>query len=145
LYFTTRKMDYAEKEIAGLFESVRAHKKLVEDYRKQQNAGHSLKVGDIITNSWGYDQTNVDWYRIVKTSNNYVWLQPICANVEETGFMSGRSSPGVDTSNPDPTQWNFRDAKGKIEKHRAQDEHVCMQFGSGSKWHGEAKYCSWYA
>jgi hypothetical protein len=65
----------------------------VNQLRENYDQPYTLKVGDIITNSWGYDQTNVDCYRIARTTAHFVWLKPIAAHVEENGFMSGPSVP----------------------------------------------------
>jgi len=37
----------------------------------------TLKVGDILVSSWGYDQTNIDFYKVVKKSESSVWLQKL--------------------------------------------------------------------
>ncbi len=108
-------------------------------------------MGDIITNSWGYDQTNVDWYRVTRTSEFYVWLQPIAGHTKETGFMSGQSVPHVETNDADPSKWGYKDTKEPEERHKATSygdpatSSVCFKFGSGSKWDGQARYESWYA
>lgn len=51
------------------------------------------QVGKIMYASWGYDQTNIDWYKIVKRSKSTVWLQPIGDMRNETHFMAGVSMP----------------------------------------------------
>lgn len=38
-----------------------------------------LKVGDILSSSWGYDQTNVEFYQVVKASGASVWVAQIAA------------------------------------------------------------------
>ena len=130
--------------IRNFFDSLRQHKDRVSKYRAESYQPHTFKVGDIITNSWGYDQTNVDWYRVSKISSHYVWLQPICGRTEETGFMSGNSTPHIDTSNDDPTKWGFQDTKEPAQKHRASGSYISMKYGSGRKWDGEKVYESWY-
>lgn len=132
-----------DRKLQAWFDGLRDWKERIKNRRKQEYAGHSLKVGDIIYNSWGYDQTNVDWYVIVRTSTNYVWLQRVGADVTETGNMSGNSQPAVDTSDPDPSKWGVRPS-GDITKHRASGDRVNMKYGSGSKWDGRTVGCSWY-
>ena len=34
--------------------------------RNERNKGHTLKVGDVLNTSWGYDQTNVEYYQLVE-------------------------------------------------------------------------------
>lgn len=43
-------------------------KKSIEDYRKRKaykEAERRLKVGDILYTSWGYEQTNIEFYQVV--------------------------------------------------------------------------------
>lgn len=129
-----------DKKIAAFFDGIRQHKQLVADRRTKDFAGHTFNVGDIVTNSWGYDQTNVDWYAVTRTTKNYVWLRPICAEVEQTGFMSGTESPRLD-ENLKP----ILAERGLETKHRASGSHVTMRHGCGSKWTCDKKYSSWYA
>lgn len=36
-----------------------------------------VKPGDIFYSSWGYDQTNIDFYKIVRATDKTVWIQEI--------------------------------------------------------------------
>jgi hypothetical protein len=137
-------MEAVDLAICNFFDSLKTHKERVRNYRRESYKPHTFKTNDIVTNSWGYDQTNVDWYRVVRTTASYVWLQPIACNVEETDFMSGSSKPAVNTDG-DPKTWGFVDKKEPVQMHRASGESVSMKYGCGSKWSGETKYCSWYA
>ncbi len=58
---------------------------------------HTLKVGDILYSSWGYGQTNVDFYQVVKTSAKSVWFKAIRSVREENGYMSGDATPIKDS------------------------------------------------
>jgi hypothetical protein len=141
-----RTIEAAHDAIEQWFKGLESHVAHVADRRKILFEPHTFKVNDIVTNSWGYDQTNVDWYRVVRTSANFVWLQAIAAQTEETGFMSGHSSPVIDTTDADSSKWGFKTSKdAEITKHKAYKNNVCMKYGCGSKWDGQAKYASWYA
>lgn len=144
-HFSYRSIEQAHDKIEGWFSGLSQHVESVTKRRAQNFQPHTFKVGDIVTNSWGYDQTNVDWYRVAKTTANFVWLQPICGHTEQTGFMSGDSMPHIETTDPNPATWGFKDAKGDVEMHKAYGSHVCMKYGSGSKWDGRKMYESWYA
>jgi hypothetical protein len=63
--------------------------------RRQQRAAwtNPLKGGEILYTSWGYDQTNVEFYAVTRVSGRRVWVREICADFEPTGFMSGRTWP----------------------------------------------------
>ena len=38
---------------------------------------HGVEVGAIFVESWGYDQTNIDYYEVIKVTKTGVWLKPI--------------------------------------------------------------------
>ena len=47
------------------------------------------EVGDILVSLWGYDQTNVDFYKVTKTTDKSVWLKPIKQKVvEQDSYLS---------------------------------------------------------
>ena len=148
-HYTFLKPGDREKRIAELFAGVKAHAERVATRRKESNNGHSFIVGDIVTNSWGYEQTNVDWYRVVRVSRVYVWLQSIAGHTKSGGEgssdMSGYSVPYADTSSPDPSKWTTVDRDSPPHKHKAEGGNVSMKFGSGRKWNGKPQYESWYA
>ena len=52
---------------------------------------HGLKDGDILYSSWGYDQTNVNWYEVVGVVGKQVLLREIDAKV----VSGGRGSESV--------------------------------------------------
>lgn len=147
-HYRHQTLERAAAQIKNFFDNLAAHQRMVKERRERDNAGHSFKAGDIITNSWGYDQTNVDWYRVVKTSSCYVWLQPISGATdlhEGAGPMSGYSTPYIDTTGADPAKWGFADKKSPVERHKASGGNVTMRHGIGSKWDGKPRYESWYA
>jgi hypothetical protein len=55
---------------------------------------HVLKVGDVLRSSWGYEQTNVDYYEVVSLAGaKTVELREIAGTREDTGDMQGISIP----------------------------------------------------
>jgi hypothetical protein len=127
-----------DKHTREWFESLTSWQQRKAEWKAERNKPHTLQVADIVSNSWGYDQTNVDWYQVVKTTEHFVWLREIAAEVKETSFMSGPSAPK-------PGQF----VSEEITKHKASSgeygNSVCFEFGSGSKWDGQPMHCSWYA
>lgn len=67
--------------------------------KKEAVSGHTFKVGDILYQSWGYDQTNIDFFQVVEVLPKSVKIRPICQNMVEGsgGFMSEYVTP--DTNN----------------------------------------------
>lgn len=56
---------------------------------------HSVKVGAIFVSSWGYDQTNIDFYQVVAVTPASVRIRRIAAHVVS-------SSHGQDLVEPLP-------------------------------------------
>lgn len=54
-----------------------------------------LTVGTILYTSWGYDQTNVEFYAVTRVSGRRVWVREIAADYEATGYMSGNTWPAM--------------------------------------------------
>ena len=57
-----------------------------------------FRVGMIFENSWGYDQTNVDYYQVVRLTPRGCYIRPIGSKsvVGSDGFMSDRVVPDKD-------------------------------------------------
>ncbi len=51
------------------------------------------QVGKIAYATWGYDQTNVEWYVITKRTAKMVTLQPIGCIKEATAWLAGKCMP----------------------------------------------------
>lgn len=137
--FVFKTREQAEKKVEEWFTSLLARKLYIVEQRAEQNKPHTLQVGDVITNSWGYDQTNVDCYKITRTTDHFVWLRPIASKIiPHDGY-----SPMAGRVVPIPGEFL---ANGAEEQHKASGQSVGFKFGSGSKWDGESSfYCSWYA
>lgn len=103
----------------------------------------SPKVGDILVCSWGYDQTNVDFYKVLSLSpsGKSVSIQRINSIIKEDGFMCGKSVPAVPH-----TVSNYR---GEIMTKRAKimQDGYCVNISNYSTaflWDGKPEYVSWY-
>lgn len=60
-----------------------------------------FQVGEFAFGSWGYDQTNIDFYLVVRRTEKSIWLQPVKSQiVEQTGYLSEYVVP---TSTPKKT------------------------------------------
>jgi len=52
-----------------------------------------FEIGDLFMSSWGYDQTNIDYYEVVAVSGKMLTLRKIASEAEEDGFMTGKCVP----------------------------------------------------
>ena len=139
-----------ELKVREFFANLAAHQLRKAEWRKERNAPHTLKLGAIIVNSWGYEQTNVDWYVVVGVSTHFVTLRRVAGEPvrgeDATGPMAGYcKGPQVDVSNPDPSTWGVRFTSDKTTRHKASGKNVTMRHGSASEWDGRPRYESWYA
>lgn len=115
------------------------------EYRKTIKAENPYKVGNILYTSWGYDQTNVDFYQITKVSGMKVTYRPIKSELvenEEFAPMSGRVKPVKDNfvGNERSAIITVTAYNGKASYH-LKDGRQCLYATTEN----ESHYCSWYA
>ena len=60
-------------------------------------------VGSILYGSWGYDQTNIDFFQIVRHSaGGMLTLRPLSSVCQYDGAsMTGKAEPGAPSGKPD--------------------------------------------
>lgn len=94
-HFRFRTVERRDAHIREFFEKVAAWEKYRAERRTQRKAfRHTLKVGDILRTSWGYDQTNVEYFEVVRLiGETMVEVWEIAQEREETGFMQGDCVP----------------------------------------------------
>ena len=102
----------------------------------------AFEVGQFAVSQWGYDQTNTDFYQVVKKSDKSVWLKPVqVVCVEITGPMSEKVEPSVTEHG-----WKNKVICKRIKKY-GDDESSGGWYGSEYvvPWDGKPKHSSWYA
>ena len=86
--------------VAEFFESITKRKASRKNSAKERNAGHAdVNVGDIFYASWGYDQTNVDWYQVTEKVGKSTLVIRKVANIGACGGQGpdyGRCTPAID-------------------------------------------------
>jgi len=160
-YLTEKELSAADRELlmkrgkvkTGKFTTIRGDGKNLsstpkrgEPNKKGSNVKQALdapvKVGDIFYNSWGYDQTNIDWYQVVAVSpsGKTCKIRRIEGKLKETGFMSGQTVPN-------PNKWHKQYPKVLQKKIRVSGKEVNlpMEHGWCPMWDGKPKHSSWYA
>ena len=54
-----------------------------------------IEPGAILYSSWGYDQTNIDFYMVTRTTKSSAWIVPMSSRMtEQTGWASERVVAG---------------------------------------------------
>jgi len=91
---------YRFKDEAGLnkqiSESLGGYMQWQERKAKQKaerSKPHNVKIGDVFRCSWGYDQTNIDYYEVTKVIGAMIEVCEIAQMRETTGFLSGDCVP----------------------------------------------------
>lgn len=55
---------------------------------------HTLKVGDVLRSSWGYDQTNIEYYQVTALiGKSMVEVREIGQETESTQWLAGQCVP----------------------------------------------------
>lgn len=112
---------------------------------KLEEIEHSLREGDILYSSWGYDQTNVDFYQVMRITPKKVVLRKLQTILRETGFMSGEATTLLNLfEDHNKVNPNLITCKVSLSKYFGD----CVYFryrGVAQKWDGEPKHASWYA
>lgn len=93
----------------------------------------SLRVGDILYSSWGWEQTNIDFYQVVAIRGSAVDLRQLDQRTTEDGYMCGTTVPLPDVF------------KGKTHTHRLSKNYIRIDScRTAWKWDGQPLRCSWY-
>lgn len=92
-HYSYKSEEQREARIQDLFESVTAWQARKAAQRAAARQPHGLQVGDILHTSWGYEQTNIEYFEVVGVRGAVVDLREIAQERTETGFMQYRAKP----------------------------------------------------
>lgn len=98
---------------------------------------HTLKAGDVLVCSWGYDQTNKDFYQVIEVKDKSVIIREISNHLieGEESFMAGRVMPEINHFIGDPM----------IKRVKEGNRVKIKSYANASPWDGEPEHISWYA
>ena len=91
-----------------------------EQKKLQENALELVNIGDVFRSSWGYEQTNVDYYQVIAVKGkSTVTLREIAADVVYNGNDTGTKKPIKDSFIGDEfdkriTVHGFKDGKANV-------------------------------
>ena len=94
-YYKYRRFSDMAQAIVNVYSNVQSREEYKQKRKEElKQMVHPFEVGDIMYDSWGYEQTNIDFYQVVKTSDKSVWLRPIAGEqVSQTGPFSANVKP----------------------------------------------------
>ncbi|WP_420415816.1 hypothetical protein [Marinovum algicola] len=108
--------------------------------RAERNKPHNWETGLILFGSWGYEQTNIDFFEVTRV------IGKTMVEIEEIGSSQATDSPeyGHGMANhvvPDP-----KVRSGKFSRVRVSQGSIKSPvYGAAWPWDGKPKYSSWYA
>jgi len=124
------------QRVAEFFAGLESHQATQAEYRAERMKPHTLKVGEVLYGSWGYEQTNCEFWEIIAVTKNGATLRQL--GQEEVpgsqGFMSEKVVAKVGQF------------YGPAVKVRVSGYNTCkIEHCHLSKWDGQPKYQSHYA
>ncbi|EJE3502719.1 hypothetical protein O1A23_001679 [Campylobacter coli] len=87
------RMDFAQdySDILKKIANIEKLQSLINKKSKENEDGY--KVGDFLYSSWGYEQTNIDFYQVIATTEKTIFLAEVKTDVKVTGWERGLKSP----------------------------------------------------
>lgn len=87
-------LQWACEYMGKLQASAQAKAARLAEKKAKRAAGHKLQVGDVLRSSWGYDQTNIDYYEVTRLiGRSMVEIRKIAAESVGDGYMTGQCVP----------------------------------------------------
>ena len=99
-HYYYRSVEARDKAVEDYFDGIQASADRKAAYKAKQKAEkekavESIKVGDIFVGSWGYDQTNGEFYQVVEKKG-------VTCKVQEIGQKVVEETQGCDYVRPNP-------------------------------------------
>lgn len=134
-------VEQRDTRIAETVKGLAASAKFKAERKAAKSKPHSMKVGDVMVGSWGYEQTNVDFFEVVELiGKTMVRIEKIgAATVEGSDNYSHGMAEHV-VANPGYRSGEFYRVKVDANNYAKSPVH-----GSIHKYDGKPVYHSWYA
>lgn len=145
-YYNYRSQEQRDQQVANWIANITGHEKRKEERKAEKKAmTNHAEIGDILVNSWGYEQTNTDFYQVIKLTKKGVYIKEIAHRLEsEEGLssMAGYTYPVKDLFLDKPEKFcvcksTNRSYSVAVGKYNFQSATLTDP--------KERHYCSWYA
>lgn len=107
-----------------------------ERRQARKNVPNTFQIGDILHYSWGFEQTQCEFFQVVGLTPRGIKIREIEA-MPVTGSTSGMSDRRM------PVKDNFI-STSVLSKVVQTGNSVKMNHGVARKWGGHSEFCSWY-
>lgn len=135
----------SNKEKIAAIEAERKAKKA--ELMKSMN--HPFKIGQVLYNSWGYEQTNIDFYQVVEVKKKSIKIQRICRKYSENqpAGYSNMSAFVIPAKNAFAGEPILKKIQASVSFNGSHSYYIKSEHGVFNEYvNGEnGVYCSWYA
>ena len=105
------------------------------------------KVGDILYSSWGYDQTNIEFFKVVRVSEFSVWIQKLGSKIVAVTGWAHEDVVPTDSSTYETRKYEgegYETRTYPIRRHKIQESFSgygvsLNSFSSAFLWDGKPK------
>lgn len=113
----------------------------------RENMNHDYKVGEIYYDSWGYDQTNIDFYKVLEAGKKSITMVKIASKTAENQPSGYSSMSAFVVPNPDfkigkpfkkivqVRYWNDKISYGITSKHGCFSKYTEGKNGVYESWY----------
>lgn len=123
-----------DREIKDTIDARKEHMRAREERAKaRREFEHGLNVGDILYSSWGYDQTNVDFYEVTELRGKMVVIR-------EVASKTVKSTPPQDYVVPVPGRYIGKPMKKRPQVSGGRPYVKITSFAHAYPWDGKPKY-----
>lgn len=128
-----------QKKINGTISRLMAWEDQKLERKQKRKEPHTLKMGDILYSSWGYDQTNINFYQITReVGTNTVELREIASKTISDNGPTTYVSAVKDAFLLPRSEW---DKTGETLTRRVSDGRIKIsEVQSAYIWDGKPKY-----
>lgn len=101
-YYRYKDQTTAQTRLREMIDEYRQRAQAHQEYKDKQklDAAHwlavnkeKIQIGDIYYSTWGYDQTNVDFYQVTAKKGCFIWLRELAQERTGTHLDQGTAKP----------------------------------------------------
>lgn len=130
------------KRINDLRQSYAKAEESKRQMKTQRSQPHDLKPGAIFVFSWGYGQTNVNFYQVVSTTPHTVNVREIAQESVEDGGYGSMSDHRI--AMPDQFLEHEPEMRKRVQFSQDKPYLSMASYGWCGLWDGKPEYNSWY-
>lgn len=147
-YFTSEqsRMDYVQKFYDVVIKQIQIKqeaKAIKKAYNANIKANEHFKVGDVVVNTWGYEQTNVEFYQVTAITGKSIKVREISQKIEDNSMYSHGMACNVLPKNDEFIGDEFM---LRLKADHNNEVRICnpKSYYYFRKWSGTSQYNSWY-